>query len=54
MSDIRNWLSATYLSDDEKMRNVIFHKPKIVCVDGFSMSVQGGYGSYSEPRATVE
>ena len=29
-------------------------KPRIVCNDGFSMSVQGGYNKYSTPRATVE
>ncbi len=54
MSDIRNWLSATYLSDDERKMNVVYHRPRIVCVDGFSMSVQGSFVSYSEPRSTVE
>lgn len=30
------------------------NKPVIVCKDGFSMSVQGGFGKYSEPRYIVE
>lgn len=35
-------------------RGKSFPYPRIVCADGFSMSVQGGEYLYSEPRADVD
>ena len=29
-------------------------RPVVVCNDGFSMSVQGGYGNYSHPKDSSE
>lgn len=29
-------------------------KPRIICNDGFSMSVQGSYSAYCSPRRTVD
>lgn len=28
----------------------VFARPRMVCADGFSVSVQAGYGLYSDPR----
>lgn len=31
-----------------------YHRPRIVCNDGFNMSVQCGYGNYCNPREDNE
>lgn len=50
MSVLREWLKNTY-----KVNELGFLKtrPRIVCKDGFSMSVQAGFYLYSTPRADI-
>jgi len=36
----------------ERLKNSV-KLPRVVCKDGFSVSIQGGYGLYSEPRQNV-
>jgi hypothetical protein len=48
--DFREWLEYTH----QQLLNFPYRaRPKIVCYDGFTMSVQGGIGSYSTPRQFV-
>ena len=64
--DIKEWMTATYVSFEEfcednmnpQQLNDILYKslfrPRIVCVDGFNMSVQGSYSNYCSPRENVD
>ena len=45
---IKEWIEETYTGNRYEIRN------RIVCNDGFSMSVQGGYGHYCSPRTESE
>ena len=38
------------MNDPKSMQWHYMHRPKIVCVDGFEVSIQGGEGIYSNPR----
>lgn len=51
MSILREWLKNTYEITEGGYLKV---RPRIVCKDGFSMSVQAGYYLYSTPRANLE
>ena len=42
--NIKEWIEETYTGNRYEIRN------RIVCNDGFYMSVQGGYGYYCSPR----
>lgn len=46
--NIHDFIKATHKDDKYCMR------PKIVCKDGFSMSVQGSEGHYCSPRKTLD
>lgn len=46
--NLQEFTTTTCTSDDWKVR------PRIVCKDGFSMSVQGHPGSYSDPRRNTD
>ena len=49
---IKNNLKVTTFSDDPLMKHIATASrlPHIVCVDGFTMSVQVGYSLYSTPK----
>ena len=49
---IKNNLKVKVLSEDPLMKHMMTSSrlPHIVCVDGFSMSVQVGYSLYSTPK----
>ena len=49
---IKNNLKVKTLSDDPLMKHIATSSrlPPIVCVDGFTMSVQVGYSLYSMPK----
>ena len=49
---IKNNLKVKVLSEDPLMKHMLTSTrlPKIVCVDGFEMSVQVGYSLYSTPK----
>lgn len=51
MGDLREWLKRTYKIDKYGFLKT---RPRIVCSDGFSMSVQAGYYLYSTPRVNLE
>jgi hypothetical protein len=42
--NLEEFVMSTYKSE------TYYHRPRIVCVDGFSISLQGGDGMYSSPR----
>jgi hypothetical protein len=60
IKDIKDWIKATYISREEYITDNDEHiykslydyvnRDRIVCIDGFSFSVQGNTGMYSEPR----
>ena len=60
IKDINEWIKATYISKEEYLDdkiddsyNLIYdyiNRDRIVCVDGFSFSVQCGAGMHSKPR----
>ena len=50
MADLREWLKETYKESYGYQET----RPRIVCKDGFSMSVQAGVGIYSLPRANLK
>ena len=60
ITDINEWVKATYISKEEYLDgktedcyNLIYdyiNRDRIVCVDNFSFSVQGGVGMHSDPR----
>ena len=49
---IKNNLKVKVLSEDPLMKHIATSSrlPQIVCVDGFTMSVQVGYSLYSTPK----
>ena len=47
---LREWLRKTYKIEKSYQKV----RPRIVCKDGFSMSVQAGIGIYSVPRKNLE
>ena len=47
MSFLRDWLKRTYKISPSGFQET---RPRIVCKDGFSMSVQAGYCLYCTPR----
>jgi hypothetical protein len=49
---IKNNLEVKVLNEDPSLKHIMTSTrlPKIVCVDGFSMSVQVGYSLYSTPK----
>ena len=53
---IKNNLKVTNHSRDSLMNQMLTSTrlPKIVCVDGFEMSVQVGYSLYSEPKKVAK
>ena len=53
---IKNNLKVKVLNDDPLMRHMMTSTrlPHIVCVDGFTMSVQVGYSLYSEPKKVAK
>ena len=53
---IKNNLKVKVLSEDPLMKHMLTSTrlPKIVCVDGFEMSVQVGYSLYSEPKKVAK
>ena len=53
---IKNNLKVTVLNDDPLMRHIMTSTrlPHIVCVDGFTMSVQVGYSLYSKPKKVAK
>lgn len=51
MSVLREWLKNTY---KVSKYGSLETRPRIVCKDGFSMSVQAGYFLYSMPRADLK
>jgi len=62
ITDIKEWIKASYItiSDYSKIMeynpadlHLIYsclRRNRIVCVDGFGMSVQGSYANYSTPK----
>ncbi len=51
MSILREWLKNTHKVNKEGFLET---RPRIVCKDGFSMSVQAGFYLYSTPRADMK
>ena len=53
---IKNNLKVKVLSEDPLMKHMLTSTrlPKIVCVDGFEMSVQVGHSLYSEPKKVAK
>ena len=53
---IKNNLKVKVLSEDPLMKHMLTSTrlPKIVCSDGFTMSVQVGYSLYSEPKKVAK
>ncbi len=53
---IKNNLKVKVLSEDPLMKHMLTSTrlPKIVCVDGFEMSVQVGYSLYSTPKKVAK
>ena len=53
---IKNNLKVKVLNEDPLMRHMMTSTrlPHIVCVDGFTMSVQVGYSLYSEPKKVAK
>ena len=53
---IKNNLKVTVLNDDPLMKHMMTSTrlPHIVCVDGFTMSVQVGYSLYSKPKKVAK
>ena len=53
---IKNNLKVTVLNEDPSMRHIMTSTrlPHIVCVDGFTMSVQVGYSLYSKPKKVAK
>ena len=51
MSVLREWLKNTYKVNE---LGFLETRPRIVCKDGFSMSVQAGYYLYSIPRIDMK
>ena len=47
--DLAKFVKETFL-----VRHGYCFRPRLVCVDGFSMSVQGSAGHYCEPRITQD
>lgn len=47
-------LNAEQLKNVKCVEWLYILKPRLVCVDGFNMSVQGGRYNYSEPKENVE
>ena len=64
IKDIREWIKATYISHLEfcgyEPHTTIWtpyysiRRPKIVCVDGFEVSIQGGPHLYSTPKKFID
>ena len=53
---IKNNLKVKVLSEDPLMKHMLTSTrlPKIVCVDGFEMSVQVGFSLYSTPKKVAK
>ena len=53
---IKNNLKVKVLSEDPLMKHMLTSTrlPKIVCVDGFEMSVQVGHSLYSTPKKVAK
>ena len=53
---IKNNLKVKVLNDDPLMKHIMTSSrlPHIVCVDGFTMSVQVGYSLYSKPKKVAK
>ena len=53
---IKNNLKVTVLNDDPLMRHMMTSTrlPHIVCIDGFTMSVQVGYSLYCKPKKVAK
>ena len=53
---IKNNLKVKVLSEDPLMKHMMTSSrlPHIVCVDGFTMSVQVGHSLYSEPKKVAK
>ena len=53
---IKNNLKVKVLNEDPLMRHMMTSTrlPHIVCVDGFTMSVQVGYSLYSKPKKVAK
>ena len=53
---IKNHLKVKVLSEDPLMKHMMTSSrlPKIVCSDGFTMSVQVGYSLYSTPKKVAK
>ena len=53
---IKNNLKVTTFSEDPLMKHIATSSrlPHIVCVDGFTMSVQVGYSLYSTPKKVAK
>ena len=53
---IKNNLKVKVLSEDPLMKHMLTSTrlPKIVCVDGFEMSVQVGHNLYSTPKKVAK
>ena len=53
---IKNNLKVKVLSEDPLMKHMLTSTrlPKIVCVDGFEMSVQVGFSPYSTPKKVAK
>ena len=53
---IKNHLKVKVLNEDPLMRHMMTSTrlPHIVCVDGFTMSVQVGYSLYSKPKKVAK
>ena len=53
---IKNNLKVKFLSEDPLMKHMLTSTrlPKIVCVDGFEMSVQVGSSLYSTPKKVAK
>ena len=53
---IKNNLKVKVLNEDPLMKHIMTSSklPHIVCVDGFTMSVQVGYSLYSKPKKVAK
>jgi len=50
------YLNILNYINDKKLSYIFgsVKKPRLYCLDGFNISIQGGYGNYSNPKKTVE
>lgn len=44
----------TFIKETFEEKHGYCHRPRIVCNDGFNMSVQGSIGHYCSPRITTD